>query len=222
MSAVAASGQSFSDSYTFLKAVRERDGAKVTELISAPGSVVINTRDRTNGEGALHYMVRARDITWLAFLLGKGARPDMQSNRGDTPLTLAAQIDAGSASTAAPGGVERDNGPAKALIPRHPAPRRADGAPAFSPPRRSEAHGQCRRMSALDYAKQDPARGRAQAARSQLGPAQDGTGDRLAGRIPPGPGSRSPTDGARPGGRIAGLGRSPAVYEGRLAQGAAS
>ena len=90
--AVPASGQQFSDSYTFLKAVKERDGAKVQELIGQPGSQVVNTRDRTNGETALHYMVRARDVTWLAFLLGAGARPDTQSHKGDTALTLAAQI----------------------------------------------------------------------------------------------------------------------------------
>ena len=91
--AVPASGQqTFSDSFTFLKAVRERDGDKVTSLVSEPGTTVINTRDRSNGEGALHILVRGRDLTWLAFLLGKGARADIQTNRGDTPLTLAAQI----------------------------------------------------------------------------------------------------------------------------------
>lgn len=90
--AVPASGQNFSDSFTFLKAVRERDGAKVNELVAQPGSVVINTRDRGSGESALHIVVRGRDLNWLAFLLGKGARPDIQANRGETPLTLAAQI----------------------------------------------------------------------------------------------------------------------------------
>ncbi|HEX8381508.1 MAG TPA: ankyrin repeat domain-containing protein, partial [Allosphingosinicella sp.] len=93
MLAVPAAGQmTFSDSFTFLKAVKERDGDKVSALISEPGSTVINTRDRGSGEGALHYVVRGRDLNWLAFLLGKGARPDLASNRGDTPLTLAAQI----------------------------------------------------------------------------------------------------------------------------------
>jgi ankyrin repeat protein len=88
-----ASGQQqFSDSFTFLKAVRERDGNKVTDLVSEPGSVVINTRDRSSGEGALHIVTRGRDLTWLAFLLAKGARPDLQSSRCYTPLTLAAQI----------------------------------------------------------------------------------------------------------------------------------
>ncbi|MEO7826744.1 MAG: ankyrin repeat domain-containing protein, partial [Allosphingosinicella sp.] len=91
MLAVPASGQqNFSDSYNFLKAVRERDGAKVSDLVAEPGSVVINTRDRGSGEGALHIVIRGRDLNWLAFLLGKGARPDIQSGRGETPLTLAA------------------------------------------------------------------------------------------------------------------------------------
>jgi ankyrin repeat protein len=159
----AAAQMSFSDSFTFLKAVRERDGAKVTELVGAPGSVVINSRDRTNGEGALHYMVRARDVTWLAFLLGKGARPDMQSNRGDTPLTLAAQIgwlEGAEQLLARRASVDLANGRGEtALIlatQRRDLPmvrmllnRRAD------PKRTDNVAG----MSALDYAKQDPRAG---------------------------------------------------------------
>lgn len=90
--AVPAAAQQYSDTYTFLKAIKERDGAKVQELVGQSGSLVINARDRTNGETALHYMIRERDMNWLAFLLSNGARPDVQSNRGDTPLTLAAQI----------------------------------------------------------------------------------------------------------------------------------
>ncbi len=84
--------QNYSDSYTFLKAVRDRDGDKVMSLVSQPGSIVINTRDRSNGDGALHIVARERDLNWLSFLLGKGARTDLQNNRGDTPLTLAAQL----------------------------------------------------------------------------------------------------------------------------------
>lgn len=82
----------YSDSFTFLKAVRERDGAKVQTLISAPGSTAINARARSDGEGALHLLVRDRDFAWLNFLLSRGARPDIQNNKGDTPLTLAAQL----------------------------------------------------------------------------------------------------------------------------------
>ena len=84
--------QTHSEGYTFLKAVKERDGTKVTGLVSQPGSIAINTRDRASGEGALHYVVRDRDLTWLSFLLGKGARPDLQNQQGNTPLILAAQL----------------------------------------------------------------------------------------------------------------------------------
>lgn len=84
--------QSFSDGYTFLKAVRERDGPVAERITSSPSSTAINYRDPSTGEGALHILVRGRDATWLAFMLGRGARPDSQSNDGTTPLILAAQL----------------------------------------------------------------------------------------------------------------------------------
>jgi ankyrin repeat protein len=92
VSAPVAAQQAHSDGYTFLKAVKERDSATVTSLVSEPGSIAINSRDRSSGEGALHYVVRDRDFSWLAFLLGKGARADLQSQPGNTPLSLAAQL----------------------------------------------------------------------------------------------------------------------------------
>jgi ankyrin repeat protein len=162
--AVPASGQqSFSDSYNFLKAVRERDGDKVTNLVAEPGSVVINTRDRGSGEAALHIVVRGRDLNWLAFLLGKGARPDIQTNRGDTPLTLAAQIgwlEGAEQLLSRQAGVDFANGrgetPLILATQRRDVPmvrlllsRRAD------PKRTDNVAG----MSALDYAKQDPRAG---------------------------------------------------------------
>ena len=90
--AVPVLGQSFSDGFTFLKGVRERDAAKVQELVSVPNPAVINYRDQSSGEGALHVLVRGRDLTWLSFLLARGARPDLQANDGTTPLILASQI----------------------------------------------------------------------------------------------------------------------------------
>jgi ankyrin repeat protein len=84
--------QSFSDAYTFLKAVRERDGPTAERIIANPSSTAINTRDPSTGEGALHILVHGRDLNWLAFMLGRGARPDIQANDGNTPLILAAQI----------------------------------------------------------------------------------------------------------------------------------
>ena len=82
----------FSESYTFLKAVRERDGATVESIASNPSSTAINARDRDSGEGALHILVRGRDLNWLVFMLARGARPDIANNEGSTPLMLAAQI----------------------------------------------------------------------------------------------------------------------------------
>ena len=84
--------QSFSDGFTFLKAVRERNGGKAQEILSNPASTVVNHRDPSSGEAALHILVRGRDAGWLAFMLGRGARPDIQTNDGTTPLMLAAQI----------------------------------------------------------------------------------------------------------------------------------
>ena len=84
--------QGFSEGYLFLKGVRERDGATVQRIVSTPGSTAINYRDSSTGEGALHILVRGRDLAWLSFLLSRGARPDMQSNDGTTPLILSAQI----------------------------------------------------------------------------------------------------------------------------------
>lgn len=82
----------FSDSYKFLKAVRDRDGAKVQEVIDQPGSTLINAKDYSTGESALHIVVKRRDATWLGFLLAKGAKPDIKDNEGSTPLAVAAQL----------------------------------------------------------------------------------------------------------------------------------
>jgi uncharacterized protein len=90
---VAAQAQ-FSESYNFLKAVRESDGEKVTAAINKPGSgaVIINTRDASTGDGALHIVTKRRDVTWLSFLLAKGANPDQRDGNGNTALMLAAQL----------------------------------------------------------------------------------------------------------------------------------
>jgi len=85
-------GQDYSENYTFLKAVRDRDGATAQRILANPASTAINSRDSGTGEGALHILVRGRELTWLIFMLGRGARPDLQSNDGTTPLILAAQL----------------------------------------------------------------------------------------------------------------------------------
>lgn len=90
--AVPAGAQSYSDGFNFIKAVRERDGNKATELVSHPGTTVINVRDAGSGDAALHIVTRGRDLNWLSFLLSRGARADLQNSKGETALVLAAQL----------------------------------------------------------------------------------------------------------------------------------
>jgi uncharacterized protein len=82
----------FSDSYNFLKAVKERKGEDAEKFLSEPGSVIINTRDSTTGQTALHIVVERRDSTWLGYLLQKGANPNLADKKGTTPLMLATQL----------------------------------------------------------------------------------------------------------------------------------
>lgn len=84
----------FSDSYNFLKAVKDRKGEEAEKFISEPGSglVIINTRADDTGETALHIVTARRDYDWLGFLLGKGAKPDIADKKGTTPLMLATQL----------------------------------------------------------------------------------------------------------------------------------
>ena len=90
--APAAHAQAFSDSYNFLKAVRERDGAKAKQLIDRPGSISVNSRDPATGESGLHVVVKGRDQPWLGFLLVNGANMNLRDNQGNTPLMAAASI----------------------------------------------------------------------------------------------------------------------------------
>jgi ankyrin repeat protein len=82
----------FSPAFAFLKAVRERDGTAAMAALQNPGSTVVNSRDPSSGDGALHILTRGRDLTWLGFMLSRGARPDLQNSGGATALLLAAQI----------------------------------------------------------------------------------------------------------------------------------
>lgn len=84
--------QSYSEGFTFLKAVRERDGTTAERILSNPSSTAVNVRDGSTGETALHILVRGRDSGWLNYMLARGARPDTAANDGSTPLTLAAQL----------------------------------------------------------------------------------------------------------------------------------
>lgn len=84
--------QQQSDGYKFLKAVRDRDGDIATQLLDEPGNTIVNARDITTGETALHAVVQRRDLTWVRFLLQRGANPNIADKNGTTPLQIAAQL----------------------------------------------------------------------------------------------------------------------------------
>ena len=84
----------FSDSYNFLKAVKDRKGEDAEKYINVPGSgaVIINTKSDDTGETALHIVTARRDYDWLGYLLSKGAKADIADKKGATPLMLATQL----------------------------------------------------------------------------------------------------------------------------------
>jgi uncharacterized protein len=79
----------FSDSYNFIKAVKERDVNKAIELADKPGTTVVNTRDEGTGEAGIHMVTRRGDLGWLGLLYQKGANLNLKDREGNTPLILA-------------------------------------------------------------------------------------------------------------------------------------
>lgn len=88
--ALPVAAQQFSDSYNFLKAVREQDGTKVTDMLNAPGQTIVNARD-SKGEAAIHIVTKRRDRVYLNFILARGGNPNLQDGAGNTPMMLAVE-----------------------------------------------------------------------------------------------------------------------------------
>jgi hypothetical protein len=79
----------FSAGYKFLEAIRKKEGNTVEEMLAVPGTTIVNARDVTSGDTALHIVVARRDLTWITFLAAKGANVNARNGRGVTPLQLA-------------------------------------------------------------------------------------------------------------------------------------
>ena len=84
--------QGQSEGYKFLSAVRDAKNNDVLEMLGKPGSNIINTRDVTSGEGALHIVIKRGDEVYLRFLLQKGADANLRDGKGNTPLLLAVTL----------------------------------------------------------------------------------------------------------------------------------
>jgi uncharacterized protein len=87
--AVPAAAQFQSEGYKFLEAVKDREGNEATDMLSKPGSQLVNTRDITSGDTGLHIVVARSDALWIRFLLQRGADPNIRNKKGITPLQLA-------------------------------------------------------------------------------------------------------------------------------------
>lgn len=82
----------FSDSYKFLEAVKKKEGQEVTDMLAEGSPSLINTRDLTTGETALHLVTKRRDQTWMEFLIARGANVNARDGKGATPLVAACNL----------------------------------------------------------------------------------------------------------------------------------
>jgi len=91
LAATPVAAQFSSGAYAFIKAVKDRDGSKVQELIDKNPATILVTRD-DNGDTALHIVTKRRDLPWLQFMLAKGVPIDTKDRDGNTALIDAARI----------------------------------------------------------------------------------------------------------------------------------
>ncbi|MEG3176758.1 ankyrin repeat domain-containing protein [Sphingomonas sp. RB3P16] len=81
--------------YKFLQSVKDAKNDEVIAALEKPGVTLVNTRDQTSGEGAIHIVVRRGDMPYLAYLLSKGADANLRDGKGETAMVLAARIGRG-------------------------------------------------------------------------------------------------------------------------------
>lgn len=85
----------FSEGYQLLEAVKKKDGTKVTELLAKGGPNLINHKDKTSGQTALHLATGKQEKDWMLYLVSKGANVNARDFQGLTPLVVAANINYG-------------------------------------------------------------------------------------------------------------------------------
>ncbi|MFM5931547.1 MAG: ankyrin repeat domain-containing protein [Novosphingobium sp.] len=84
-----------SQGHKFLEAVRKRELETVKTMLSSsgskstPGTIIVNARDITTGDSALHIVIKRRDLPWMRYLIDNQADVNIRNNAGNTPLWLA-------------------------------------------------------------------------------------------------------------------------------------
>ena len=158
--AAPAAAQQQSQSYKFIEAVRKADGNTVTTMLDQPGQTIVNARDGSSGEGALHIVTRRGDGTYLRYLLARGADANMRDRQGNTPMMIAVEagnpelvdILARSRANANLGNGGGETPLIRAVQRRDLTMVRAVMAAGGNPDQTDNVAG----MSARDYAKADP------------------------------------------------------------------
>ena len=79
-----------SEGVQFVNAVRSGDGAKAAEILEKSGPRIVDARDG-KGDTALIVALGNEDERFTAFLLNKGADPNLAGHEGETPLIAAAR-----------------------------------------------------------------------------------------------------------------------------------
>ncbi|MES2492191.1 MAG: ankyrin repeat domain-containing protein [Pseudomonadota bacterium] len=86
---IPAAAQFMGPSYKFLEAIKKKDGEAVEKALGEGGPNLINTKDVTSGDTALHLVTARRDLAWMSFLIYKGGNVNARNEKGATPLSLA-------------------------------------------------------------------------------------------------------------------------------------
>jgi ankyrin repeat protein len=155
-----AAAQSLASSgYDFTEAVKKSDGNKATEVLSSHPAGIVNAKDNDGNTGLIIAISRS-DEQWTAFLLSKGADPNLAGKNGDTPLIAAARVGFEQAVEWLLGlgaKVDADNKMGEtplivAVVQRQPQIVRVLLGAGANPDKSDSAAG----YSARDYAKRDP------------------------------------------------------------------
>lgn len=78
------------EGYKFVDAVRSRDGDTAMQLLQSSGPRIVDAKD-AKGDTALIAAIANDDEQFIAFLLAKGADPNLAGKGGETPLIAAAR-----------------------------------------------------------------------------------------------------------------------------------
>jgi ankyrin repeat protein len=77
--------------YQFIDAVRDRDGNKLNALLESQPAGLVNSKS-IDGDTGLNITIARSDYDWTAFLINKGADPNLAGKGGDTPLIVASRV----------------------------------------------------------------------------------------------------------------------------------